>query len=66
MSEGATLRYPHDGGTDERRQRFEEVYAANRGPILGYVLRRTGNTHDAADATAETCRVSPARVTGRA
>jgi RNA polymerase sigma-70 factor (ECF subfamily) len=48
------LRYPHDGGPDERRQRFEEVYAANRGPILGYVLRRTGNAHDAADATAET------------
>jgi RNA polymerase sigma factor (sigma-70 family) len=48
------LRYPHDGGPDERRQRFEEVYAANCGPILGYVLRRTGNSHDAADAAAET------------
>lgn len=48
------MRYPHEGGPDERRQRFEEVYAANRGPILGYVLRRTGNPHDAADAAAET------------
>ena len=48
------MSYPHHGGPDERRQRFEEVYAANRGPILGYVLRRTGNPHDAADVLAET------------
>lgn len=48
------MSYPHHGGPDERRLRFEEVYAANRGPILGYVLRRTGNPHDAADVLAET------------
>ena len=54
VSKGATLRYPHDGGPDERRRRFEEVYAANCGPILGYVLRRTDNPHDAADVFAET------------
>jgi RNA polymerase sigma factor (sigma-70 family) len=48
------LRYPHPGGPDERRRRFEEVYAANCGPILGYVLRRTDNPDDAADVIAET------------
>ncbi|HUA27709.1 MAG TPA: RNA polymerase sigma factor [Streptosporangiaceae bacterium] len=54
------MRYPHpdgaDGptGPDERRCRFEEVYAANCGPILGYVLRRTDNPDDAADVIAET------------
>src|ERR1700733_4670385 len=57
VSKGATLRYPHPGGpdgSDERRRRFEEVYAANCGPILGYVLRRTENPDDAADVIAET------------
>jgi RNA polymerase sigma factor (sigma-70 family) len=39
---------------DERRRRFEAVYAAHRGPILGYVLRRTDNPDDAADVIAET------------
>ena len=39
---------------DERRRRFEVVYAAHRGPILGYVLRRTENPDDAADVIAET------------
>ena len=54
------MRYPHpdgaDGpnGPDARRRRFEEVYAANCGPILGYVLRRTDNPDDAADVIAET------------
>jgi len=57
------LRYPHPGGPDgadgpngpdARRRRFEEVYAANCGPILGYVLRRTDNPDDAADVIAET------------
>ena len=38
----------------ERQRRFEVVYAAHRGPILGYVLRRTGNPDDAADVIAET------------
>jgi RNA polymerase sigma factor (sigma-70 family) len=57
VSKGVTLRYPHPrgpAGSDERRRRFEEVYAANWGPILGYVLRRTGNPDDAADVIAET------------
>jgi RNA polymerase sigma factor (sigma-70 family) len=54
VSKGVTLRYPHPGGPDERRRRFEEVYAANCGPILGYVLRRTDNPDDAADVIAET------------
>jgi hypothetical protein len=31
---GATLRYPHPGGPDERRRRFEEVYTANCGTGL--------------------------------
>jgi RNA polymerase sigma factor (sigma-70 family) len=54
VSKGATLRHPQPAGPDERRRRFEEVYAANHGPILGYVLRRTQSPHDAADVIAET------------
>jgi RNA polymerase sigma factor (sigma-70 family) len=54
VSKGATLRYPQPGGPDERRHRFEQMYAANCGPILGYVLRRTENPDDAADVIAET------------
>ena len=54
VSKGATLRYPQSGGPDERRHRFEQMYAANCGPILGYVLRRTENPDDAADVIAET------------
>lgn len=46
---GEVLRPP-----DERRRRFEEIYAACHDPVLGYVLRRTGNGHDAADVLAET------------
>jgi RNA polymerase sigma-70 factor (ECF subfamily) len=38
----------------DRRTRFEAVYAACHGPILGYVLRRTDNPDDAADVIAET------------
>jgi RNA polymerase sigma factor (sigma-70 family) len=40
--------------TDERRSRFEAVYEAYHGPILGYVLRRTATPDDAADIIAET------------
>jgi RNA polymerase sigma factor (sigma-70 family) len=47
------LSYTDDGG-EARRRRFEEVYAANRGPILGYALRRTDSADDAADVVAET------------
>lgn len=39
---------------DQRRHRFEAVYAAYHGPVLGYVLRRTGNPDDAADVIADT------------
>jgi RNA polymerase sigma factor (sigma-70 family) len=38
---------------DERQRRFEAAYAAHHGPILGYLLRRTDNPDDAADALAE-------------
>jgi len=38
---------------DERQRRFEAAYAAYHGPILGYLLRRTDNPDDAADALAE-------------
>ena len=48
------MRNPQAGDGDERRQRFESVYAANFGPVLGYVLRRTRNGDDAADVVAET------------
>lgn len=39
---------------DNRRRRFEELYRANHDPVLGYVVRRTANGHDAADVFAET------------
>ena len=35
--------------TGDRRRRFEQMYADHRGPVLGYVLRRTRNPDDAAD-----------------
>ena len=43
---------------DERRRRFEEIYAACHDPVLGYALRRTGNGDDAADVLAETFLVA--------
>jgi len=48
------VRNPQAGDADQRRQRFESLYAANFGPVLGYVLRRTQNGEDAADVVAET------------
>ncbi|GGO62659.1 RNA polymerase sigma factor [Nonomuraea cavernae] len=39
---------------DDRRRRFEDLYRANHDPVLGYVVRRTSNGHDAADVFAET------------
>ncbi|XVQ06503.1 RNA polymerase sigma factor [Spirillospora sp. CA-255316] len=39
---------------DERRLRFERIYAAHRAKILGYALRRTADPQDAADVLAET------------
>jgi len=44
---------PHIG-TAERQARFEAVYAANQALILGYALRRTASSEDAADILAET------------
>ena len=54
MSKGETVPRPPIAEKDHRQRRFEAVYAAHRGPILGYVLRRTGNPDDAADVIAET------------
>ncbi|WP_067486500.1 RNA polymerase sigma factor [Actinomadura hibisca] len=39
---------------DERRRRFEQVYAGHRARILAYALRRTADPQDAADVLAET------------
>ncbi|MFI0352965.1 RNA polymerase sigma factor [Actinomadura sp. 9N407] len=39
---------------DDRRARFEDIYASNRARILGYALRRTADPQDAADVLAET------------
>jgi RNA polymerase sigma factor (sigma-70 family) len=52
------LSHPQPSGRDDRRRRFEDVYTANCGPILGYVLRRTSSPHDAADVLAETFLVA--------
>jgi RNA polymerase sigma factor (sigma-70 family) len=54
VSKGAVVPRPPIADPAERQRRFEAVYAAHRGPILGYVLRRTGNPDDAADVIAET------------
>jgi RNA polymerase sigma factor (sigma-70 family) len=40
--------------SDDRRRRFERVYAVHHPAILGYALRRTSNADDAADVIAET------------
>jgi len=45
---------PPQAGLTERQARFEELYAANQAPILGYALRRTASADDAADVLAET------------
>jgi len=54
VAKGEDLRYLPPGRRASRRTRFEEIYAANCGPILGYALRRTSNGDDAADVVAET------------
>jgi RNA polymerase sigma factor (sigma-70 family) len=54
VSKGAAVPSPPIADINERQRRFEEVYVAHRGPILGYVLRRTENPDDAADVIAET------------
>jgi RNA polymerase sigma factor (sigma-70 family) len=42
----------------EQHRRFEDVYAANCGLVLGYALRRTVSSDDAADVLAETFLVA--------
>jgi RNA polymerase sigma factor (sigma-70 family) len=54
VSKGAALLSPPDTAETQRRQRFEELYAAHRVCLLGYALRRTDSTDDAADVLAET------------
>jgi RNA polymerase sigma factor (sigma-70 family) len=54
VSKGAILLSPPDVNTSERRHRFEELYVAHYASLLGYALRRTDNTDDAADVLAET------------
>ncbi|MDX2972071.1 RNA polymerase sigma factor [Kribbella solani] len=44
----------HDPPLDDRRQRFEEVFGTHREAVLGYLLRRTGSSHDAADLLSDT------------
>ena len=48
------MRSAHHARASDRRSRFEDLYAANCAPILGYALRRTSNGDDAADVVAET------------
>lgn len=43
---------------DDRKARFEEMYAATYGPILGYAVRRCASPEDAADVVAETFTVA--------
>jgi RNA polymerase sigma-70 factor, ECF subfamily len=38
----------------KRRRRFSELYTECHGPVLGYALRRTESSDDAADVIAET------------
>jgi RNA polymerase sigma factor (sigma-70 family) len=54
VSKGAIVPSPPDARTAARRRRFDELYAANHRQVLGYLLRRTDNTDDAADVFAET------------
>jgi RNA polymerase sigma factor (sigma-70 family) len=54
VSKGALVPSPPDGRAADRRRRFDELYAENHRQVLGYLLRRTDNTDDAADVFAET------------
>jgi RNA polymerase sigma-70 factor, ECF subfamily len=53
VSKGANVPPPPDAA-DRRRRRFDEFYAEHHRQVLGYLLRRTANTDDAADVFAET------------
>jgi RNA polymerase sigma factor (sigma-70 family) len=54
VSRGAIVPAPPDADAVERRRRFDELYAGSHREVLGYLLRRTQNTDDAADVFAET------------
>jgi RNA polymerase sigma factor (sigma-70 family) len=54
VSKGALVPSPRDARDDQRQRRFDELYEANQQAILGYLLRRTESTEDAADVFAET------------
>lgn len=54
VSEGVV----HDPPPDPRRERFEQVFAAHREAVLGYLRRRTDSGHDAADLLADTFLVA--------
>jgi RNA polymerase sigma factor (sigma-70 family) len=43
-----------EGGGGRSAERFERIYAVNCGPLLGYALRRTRSSDDAADVVADT------------
>lgn len=53
VSKGEALPSPPVTARSERQRRFEAVYTAHHGPILGYVLRRTDSAEDAADVIGE-------------
>jgi RNA polymerase sigma factor (sigma-70 family) len=54
VSKGALVPSPPDAPAARRQRRFDDLYAANQQAILGYLLRRTDSTDDAADVFAET------------
>jgi DNA-directed RNA polymerase specialized sigma24 family protein len=54
VSKGELVPAPPDVRAADRRRRFDDLYAANHQQVLGYLLRRTDNTDDAADVFAET------------
>jgi RNA polymerase sigma factor (sigma-70 family) len=54
VSRGAIVPSPPDAVSAAQRRRFDEIYAENHQQVLGYLLRRTENTDDAADVFAET------------
>jgi RNA polymerase sigma factor (sigma-70 family) len=54
VSKGANVPAPPDPAPAERRRRFDELYRSHHREVLGYLLRRTPNTDDAADVFAET------------
>ena len=58
MSKGVALLVRPEVNEGERRRRFEELYTANQASLLGYALRRTRSSDDAADVLAETFLVA--------